>query len=687
MNSSYRASGLVLLACMLTGVVLSVRTTIDKDDVARWRIVASAGEPAWVSTWGGAGYDEALAVWSDNESVFACGRSNSYTSDTNLLLMKWNATTSEVLWAKFYDGGDFTSGQGVWGDGTFVYTCGYTQNPDYDAVLNKWYAGNGSLVWTQLWGSGTNNDLWYSIWGKGGYLYTCGSTAEATNTTNRDLILAKWYMGNGTMIWVNSSGFPVEDGGYSIWGNEEFIFTSGLKYNNISGLNEGLLVKWDLNGSKIWYRTYADTSTDTEINTLWVNDTDIFTFGYSMSLFRSWLIRWNVTSGDQIRNISIIQESYAHRRRGLFGTNGVIYSISTNYHGFSYDQFTLSKWNATTLDQIWNRTWGGALDDDYAAGIWVTSTSIFACGLTYCLGATAQAAVVKWSINGTPVTMDSDDDGMPDAWETAHGFNDFDPTDADAYTDGDGLTNLQEYQAGTDPRDSDTDNDGLDDYAEVVTIGSNATNPDTDGDGLPDGWEAQQNTNILVNDAALDYDSDGLNNSAEYQHNTTARDADSDHDGIPDGWEVAEGFVPTFSSDAALDADGDGLSNVEEYRHHGNPHVADTDGDGMPDAWEAAQGLDLAVNDTALDPDADDLANQEEYQHGTNATNPDTDGDGYTDGAEVAAGTDPLDPGDHPVDYRGIIIGVIIGAAAAGGLIIATLLIKQSKRAKQQRNP
>lgn len=48
---------------------------------------------------------------------------------------------------------------------------------------------------------------------------------------------------------------------------------------------------------------------------------------------------------------------------------------------------------------------------------------------------------------------DTDSDGMPDAWETAFGFNPNDPSDAHQDADGDGLTNLQEYLAGTDPRD------------------------------------------------------------------------------------------------------------------------------------------------------------------------------------------------------------------------------------------
>jgi hypothetical protein len=46
---------------------------------------------------------------------------------------------------------------------------------------------------------------------------------------------------------------------------------------------------------------------------------------------------------------------------------------------------------------------------------------------------------------------DTDNDGMPDTWEQRYGLNPLDPTDATLDPDHDGLTNLEEYQAGTDP--------------------------------------------------------------------------------------------------------------------------------------------------------------------------------------------------------------------------------------------
>ena len=56
---------------------------------------------------------------------------------------------------------------------------------------------------------------------------------------------------------------------------------------------------------------------------------------------------------------------------------------------------------------------------------------------------------------GKPNTSqtDSDSDGLPDDWELAHGLKPESDTDAGADPDGDGLTNLQEYICGTDPRE------------------------------------------------------------------------------------------------------------------------------------------------------------------------------------------------------------------------------------------
>jgi hypothetical protein len=100
--------------------------------------------------------------------------------------------------------------------------------------------------------------------------------------------------------------------------------------------------------------------------------------------------------------------------------------------------------------------------------------------------------------------LDSDNDGMPDEWEVAHGLDPNNPADANLDQDNDGLTNLQEYQNGTNP-----------------------TSQDTDNDGMPDGWEITYGLNPNVDDASSDKDNDGYNNLQEYQSGSNPNDPSS----------------------------------------------------------------------------------------------------------------------------------------------------------------
>jgi hypothetical protein len=158
-------------------------------------------------------------------------------------------------------------------------------------------------------------------------------------------------------------------------------------------------------------------------------------------------------------------------------------------------------------------------------------------------------------LNGVTLALvdegaDTDHDGLPDAWEQAH-FGNL-SQDAAGDPDGDGLSNLAEYQLSLNPTNPDSDFDGLKDGEEVNVYHTDPAAQDTDLDGLLDGPEV------------LTYQIDPLV-------------TDSDGDGLPDGDEV--------------------------LKYHTNPRVADTDGDGVSDGVEVAVGLD------PLKPDAPTISN------------------------------------------------------------------------------
>ncbi len=117
------------------------------------------------------------------------------------------------------------------------------------------------------------------------------------------------------------------------------------------------------------------------------------------------------------------------------------------------------------------------------------------------------AATRMFTIN---IPNDADSDGMPDEYERLYGLNLNDAADAALDADGDGLTNLQEFTRGTNPRAADTDGDGLNDSAEVAR-GTNPLRADTDGDGLNDGREVTLGTNPLNRDT----DADGIDDALE----------------------------------------------------------------------------------------------------------------------------------------------------------------------------
>ncbi|GAK85582.1 hypothetical protein JCM19238_3171 [Vibrio ponticus] len=153
------------------------------------------------------------------------------------------------------------------------------------------------------------------------------------------------------------------------------------------------------------------------------------------------------------------------------------------------------------------------------------------------------------------VYPDSDGDGLLDYIELALGL---DPTDvndgANADSDTDGFTNLQEYQSGTDPlngADFDADGDGV---SVLHDLDDNDPLTDTDGDGLQDSIEFAIGFNPLNPndiDFTIDDDNDGKADIwTLIQSNTDALNGDftdTDNDGLYDF------FDPDDNNDGTLD--------------------------------------------------------------------------------------------------------------------------------------
>lgn len=186
---------------------------------------------------------------------------------------------------------------------------------------------------------------------------------------------------------------------------------------------------------------------------------------------------------------------------------------------------------------------------------------------------------------------DSDGDGVKNK-EDDTPFSEDDPSKVLPDQDGDGVR---------DDLDTDIDGDGVNN-ADEIAAGLDPRNPDTNGDGIPDGDE--------------DADNDGLTNKEESDPNLNTT-TDRNGDGKPD------------ITDGNKDEDGDGVDNKDEKDNGTNPFNPDTDGDGKKDGED-----DVNNNDV----DNDGVNDADEKDAGLDSSKDDSDDNGVKDGDEDSDG-------------------------------------------------
>ena len=218
--------------------------------------------------------------------------------------------------------------------------------------------------------------------------------------------------------------------------------------------------------------------------------------------------------------------------------------------------------------------------------------------------------------------LDSYRSGSDDLWDAYFNASlglTFTGENCKADKDMDGLGKCDEVKIGTDPKNADTDGDGLNDGEEYLTYKTDPLVVDTDGDQLNDFEEVKSTkTNPLV--------------------------VDTDGDGLSDGDEVLK-----YKTDPLkVDTDGDSLSDYDEVmKYKTDPLKTDTDKDGLSDSEEVMK---YKTDPLKADTDGDGLSDSEEVlKYKTNPMNKDTDAGTVDDYTEVKRGTDPLNAEDDVV--------------------------------------
>jgi hypothetical protein len=186
---------------------------------------------------------------------------------------------------------------------------------------------------------------------------------------------------------------------------------------------------------------------------------------------------WTLTGGSGIsRNGSAFTSKNPPAPEGaqvglLQGTGGTISQLLTGFPVAARCTVTFAAAQRVTPingGQTWDVTINGTVIGSFAPPPAATNYVDYTVTFTATAGSNT-LAFVGTNLNGgdntvflddvrvhcvPPPVLDTDEDGLPDEWETANGLDPNDPNDADWDGDGDGFTSQQEYWAGTHPMHS-----------------------------------------------------------------------------------------------------------------------------------------------------------------------------------------------------------------------------------------
>ena len=274
---------------------------------------------------------------------------------------------------------------------------------------------------------------------------------------------------------------------------------------------------------------------------------------------------------------------------------------------------------------------------------------------------------------------DTDDDGFLDGFDNCPLFPSVDQQNTDGSNDGgdvcddddddDGLTDIEELGLGTDPLDSDTDNDLINDFTDNCPLIQNDNQANSDQ--ANDGGDA----------CDLDDDNDGLLDTDELNLGTDPTLADTDNDQTSDfndncpltpNQDQDDFDFDGFGNGCDDDDDDDGLTDIEEDLNGNgvfdegiepNPLDEDTDNDSVLDGDDNCPTVsNVNQENTDADPkgdacdndnDNDGLTDDEEGILGTNPNKADTDDDGLNDPVDNCPLFSSVDTTDTDGDGEG----------------------------------
>ena len=264
----------------------------------------ASGNKVWAKQFGSSTNDYATAIYTDIAgNSYITGYTFGVVSGTktagvsDVFVARYDANGNQI-WIDQFGSSSSDNANGVTIDSSGnVYVVGYTASTlpgntklgINDAFITK-YNASGDIVWIKQFGSSVSDIAYGVSTDTSGSIYVVGQTygALAGNSSlgSTDGILAK-YDGNGTQNWIRQFGSSNSDNARTVTtdisGN---IYVAGDTYGSLSGYtnlgsNDGFLIKYNASGTQLWAKQFGSSGSD-NINSIRIDKTgNIYVAGYT----------------------------------------------------------------------------------------------------------------------------------------------------------------------------------------------------------------------------------------------------------------------------------------------------------------------------------------------------------------------------------------------------------------------
>jgi hypothetical protein len=390
-------------------------------------------------------------------------------------LVKLDPANGQVIWERGYsgpgDGTDTIVHLAVDSNGNVVLV-GYLQESSGGQTVKK-VDSLGATVWTtkivNVVGQGEqkNASLTRAAFDSQGNAIVSGSAAFWD--LGYESYVTKLGSSDGARAWEWHGGYTGSSsggngGGVAVDGADNVVTSATLfeTYPHLGGTGADLLVAKinGATGAELWRNaydgpsTYPSTKSEIAGNVALSPNGDVVVIGSSKSasdIFDIATRKLNGTTG---------AEQWTKRYVGVsdcFGW-GIATTATGDVLALGYGAIAGQGQNARLIKYagadgaiVWETFYNGPANGD--ENFQQMSTLAVGPGGTVVIAPSSYGDGLDWAtVLLVTAPLDTDGDGLPDAWETANGLNLASGADAALDADGDGLINLHEYLAGTDPQ-------------------------------------------------------------------------------------------------------------------------------------------------------------------------------------------------------------------------------------------